>query len=130
MWLMPDLLQTRRALLADDNEELRSAIGQIIASCGFAVSEAGNGRKALQLFDEANGGFDLLLTDISMPEMDGRELIREVRNRDLGIPIIVVTSSDDLQTIREIESHNAEMFHKPVDIPALHACIKRLMIRG
>jgi two-component system sensor histidine kinase and response regulator WspE len=82
----------RRILLAEDSHITRQLVARSLAALGYEVAEAQNGRAALALFEAAAP--DLVLTDIEMPEMDGIELIRRVRQRPTGqrLPIIVLSS--------------------------------------
>jgi len=116
----------RRALLVDDDHAIRLMLGRLIVSFGFDVSYAENGKIALELFDLADGGFDLLITDICMPEMNGNELVREIRKRDENLPIIAITGFADRELIGEILSCNARLFEKPIDFKSLHKHIDSL----
>ena len=115
--------QHRRVLLADDDAEVRKLLAKIMTKKGFDVTDAEDGKRALELYCHAAGGFDLLMTDICMPEMNGCDLIREIRRKDQQLPIIVVTGYADQELINEIESCNATLFEKPIDFPSLFTCI-------
>ena len=86
-------MASRNILVVDDSAMMRQLISMAVRKAvpGVSVSEAVNGREALAQIKA--GHFDLVLTDMQMPEMDGGELIESVR-RDLGkdLPIIVVTT--------------------------------------
>ena len=127
MWLAPNLARMKRALVVDDHHELRALLGEIIASYGYSVSQAENGEKALQLFEQTGGTFELLLTDLHMPEMSGRDLILEVRKRNPALPIIAVTGLATQDTYREIEALGVTLFRKPINFVALNAYIQNLV---
>jgi CheY-like chemotaxis protein len=76
-------------LVVDDESLVRETLGEMAASLGHRVTLADGGRAALALLEE--GEFDLVFTDLSMPEMDGWELAREIRRRRPAQPICVVT---------------------------------------
>lgn len=116
----------RRVLIADDDHLVRKMLGQIIGSIGFEVTYAENGKQALYLFENTDKGFDLLVTDICMPEMKGDELVREVRNRNLRIPIIVITGFTELDMYEELKEKNVSLFKKPFNFTALISCIETL----
>jgi len=118
--------QIRQALIADDDPALRILFRQIIHTFGFDVACAENGRRALEMYKHADGRFDLLVTDIRMPEMNGCELIREIRSRDQKLPIIAVTGFAEPELIREIASYQARLFEKPVNFSDLHSYIDSL----
>jgi len=64
--------KAKRALLADDDPTLRMVLGQLLSLSGFDVTYAENGKIALNMFDNTDNKFDLLVTDICMPEMNGK----------------------------------------------------------
>lgn len=82
-----------RILVVDDNLEMRELIERILRRDGHDVVHAINGRDALSAL--STGAFDLVLTDLFMPEMDGIELIRELAVRSPGTPVVVLSGADD-----------------------------------
>ncbi len=80
-----------RILVADDDPDIRIFLKTSLEEHGYSVVEAENGREALRLFDEA--GPELLILDLSMGELDGFEVCREIRKTS-SIPIIMLTSHD------------------------------------
>ncbi len=85
-----------RVLLAEDNAvNQKLAIG-ILEGMGHRLTVANNGRQALELLDQADQPFDLILMDVQMPEMDGLTATREIRRReansDRHIPIVAMTA--------------------------------------
>ncbi|MEP6621989.1 MAG: response regulator [bacterium] len=66
---------TETVLLVEDAAAVRSVVRQSLVRCGYSVLEASNGREALELAATRNGPIDLLLTDVVMPEMNGKELV-------------------------------------------------------
>ena len=79
---------SRRILLVDDDDILRDASGRVLERAGFHVLTAQDGKKALRILEE--GSVDLVITDLVMPELDGLELIRELR-RGAGPPILAIS---------------------------------------
>jgi len=112
-----------RVLLVDDDAALRMLLAEIITSFGCDVTVADNGKSALALFGQDRGAFDLLITDVCMPEMNGRDLIQAIRRRDEVLPIIVISGYADLQLLDEINSSHAMLLEKPIDFQALESCI-------
>ena len=76
-------------LVVDDNEQLRSTIRRGLTLAGHDVTEAANGRAALALLVGAR--FDLILTDIVMPDMEGLELTRLIRKQDATAKVIAMS---------------------------------------
>jgi CheY-like chemotaxis protein len=75
-----------RILVVDDDEAVRSIVSRMLLATGYDVASACGGRKALDVLDEQMP--DLVVSDIDMPEMDGRALLRELRTRDAQLPVI------------------------------------------
>lgn len=87
----------RRVLAVDDSKTMRGMLSSTLAEAGFDVVEAEDGLKALDAL--ASSRFDLVITDVNMPNLDGVSLIRHVRacGRHIGLPVLVLTteSSDE-----------------------------------
>jgi two-component system chemotaxis response regulator CheY len=86
---------TASILTVDDSPSLRMAIRIALSGAGYAVTEAGDGKEGL---DKAlSAPFDLIVTDLNMPVMDGLTMIREIRKSPAhcGIPIIFLTTESD-----------------------------------
>jgi diguanylate cyclase (GGDEF)-like protein/PAS domain S-box-containing protein len=105
-----------RILIVDDERMNRAILSQIIQRRGFATLEASSGMEALKLIEHEQ--IDLVLLDIVMPEMDGYEVLRQLRQRktESQLPIIIVTASDDSQEIVHAFELGANDFvSKPID---------------
>jgi two-component system KDP operon response regulator KdpE len=76
-------------LVVDDEEVMRTALAVMLRRDGHEVTVSAGVREALASFD--GGGFDVVVTDIMMPEIDGLELIRRLRARSAEIPIIAMS---------------------------------------
>ncbi len=90
--------QQARILVVDDSAVVRAKLGRLLESAGYAVWHAGNGVQAEILLGKS--AFDLLITDLEMPEMDGFQLIAAVRGSIAteNLPIIAITGHDELHT--------------------------------
>lgn len=84
-------------LIVDDSESIREIIQFTLENAGYDVVAASNGKQALEYFDGRD--IKLLLTDLHMPEMDGIELIKNVRNiyNYKHIPILFLTTESQLE---------------------------------
>jgi PAS domain S-box-containing protein len=89
--------QSVRVLLVEDEDVSREVALRVLSRRGHAVTSASNGRQALALWEATSASFDIIVTDISMPEMSGLELTRAVRQREGSsgkrIPIIAMTAN-------------------------------------
>ena len=82
----------KRVLVAEDEQAIREFIVINLKSGGYEVQQAENGRQALQIFDDCGGDFDIALLDIMMPEMDGLELCKKLRERSQQLGIIMLSA--------------------------------------
>jgi len=117
-------------LLAEDSRTTRSLIRSGLERAGYEVQEARDGLEAWELFTQAphNRRFDLLLTDVVMPRMDGLELVQLVRRADPMIPIGVITSNEDKETVKAALNLGVnEFLNKPFERADLVDCVKQLL---
>jgi two-component system chemotaxis response regulator CheY len=86
---------TASILTVDDSASVRMAIRMALSGAGYAVTEAGDGADGLAKLQA--GRFDMVVTDLNMPRMDGLTMIRELRRLPgcAGIPVIFVTTESD-----------------------------------
>ena len=80
-----------KILIVDDDREILGAIDDILASKGYTIFTAGNGIEGLAAVD--NETPDLVITDISMPDMEGIEFIKKLAQRKLHIPVIAMSGN-------------------------------------
>ena len=86
-------------LVIDDEETLRESLGRLLTREGYAVTTAGSGEAGLSLIRER--GFDMIITDIFLPGIDGVELLKKVREKDPEQLIILMTAYGSLETAVE-----------------------------
>lgn len=118
-----------KILLAEDDNEMRAMLTALLRDTGHEVTEATDGRIALQLF--RSQPFDLVLTDLVMPNRDGVELIAAIRRLNAAVPIIAISGgyrTDSLQTIASASAAGAnEILYKPFAIADLTSLIRKLI---
>jgi serine/threonine protein kinase/CheY-like chemotaxis protein len=118
-----------RVLLVDDDGRLRRALRRTLAAAGHAVVEAGSAAEAIQLFDAQD--FDLVLTDVQMPDMDGVELLKRVRERKGDQPVLLISGDPDLKSaLKAVEYGALEYLTKPVQRAKFLASVERALILG
>jgi PAS domain S-box-containing protein len=122
-----------RLLLVDDDHLVRGTVGAELRDRGYDVVEAEGGRAALQLLD-AGERVDLLVTDLSMPGMDGASLILEAQKRRPGLPAVLVTGyAGDGATLAVGEAAPNATFtllRKPTSATELGDLVAALLLRG
>ena len=85
----------KKILVAEDEAAIREFIVINLKRSGYDVTEAADGAEAVRLYDEADGDFDVCLLDIMMPEMDGIEACKELRERSASLGIIILTAKTE-----------------------------------
>jgi signal transduction histidine kinase/ActR/RegA family two-component response regulator len=128
--LQPNLLAQRAVLVVDDSEDTIAMLEQLIEISGANVTTATNGSDALQLVSQQE--FDIILSDISMPEMDGFEFLqrlRQIPGRE-DVPVVAITG---FGRAADIERARAAGFYahltKPLNVDALVEVFQQLRTR-
>ena len=85
-----------RILAVDDQRYFRELVEGLLAEEGFEAQTASSGEEALRLLDQSR--FDVVLTDLVMPGMDGSELLHRIKQRDPDQEVVVVTGVVDVKT--------------------------------
>lgn len=107
-----------KLLYVEDNIKIRESYALLLKRYFSEVIEAGNGQEALELYEEHKP--DILITDINMPELDGLELVRLIRQKDKTIKIIVLSAySDQDKLMKAIPLGLFAYLVKPVQSEAL-----------
>jgi len=113
-----------RILVAEDDDLGRRLIQRILGGFDWDIVVVSDGAQAIDKF--AAERFDVVLTDIFMPKLDGITLLRAIRERDLEVPIIVITGAPDMPSaIAAIELGAFGYLPKPFDIDHLRALLER-----
>jgi len=118
----------RTALVVDDSDIMRQMVAFTLREAQFAVAEAANGRQALEKLDSSS--FDLVITDLNMPVMDGINFIRQARSRPTSryVPILMLTTESQNEKKMEGKSAGATgWIVKPFDPAKLLMVIQRVL---
>ena len=94
-----------RVLVVDDEQLVRDLLVSYLNSLGFVVETAQDGLEGLEKYTE--GDFDLVITDLSMPNMDGIELVKELREADDEAVVLIITGYPTIGTAVEAIKHGA-----------------------
>jgi two-component system, NtrC family, response regulator AtoC len=113
-----------RVLLVDDEPSVRVALKELVQGRGWEPLVARSGAEALELVDRA----DAVVTDFSMPEMDGMELLRAVHERDESLPVILLTAhGSERLAVRAIRAGAYEYVTKPFDVDEMLLALGRAL---
>jgi two-component system cell cycle sensor histidine kinase/response regulator CckA len=107
---------TRYLLFADDDQSVRQAWATLLERQGWAVTTARDGEEAWALFKRGTPRFDLVLTDLSMPKLDGASLAKRIRATESPPPIVLMSgnvSAEDADLL--VRTDFVAVLHKPVD---------------
>ncbi|HWO40308.1 MAG TPA: response regulator [Candidatus Eisenbacteria bacterium] len=118
----------QRILLVEDESITRANIADLLKANGYDVAEARDGAQAVELLTERS--FDLIITDLVMPQMNGFKLIARVRSFDRALPVILITAFLSTQSGEAILGGSAEFIGKPIDPGVLLTAVNRLVSRG
>lgn len=120
-------LENKRLLVVEDDDLSFLYLSQLLSITRSDITREKTGIDALQLFRN-NRHFDLILMDIQLPDMDGKQVTREIRSLDAHIPIIAQTA-DRSPAERELalESGCSELITKPYSMEDLFGIINKLL---
>ena len=104
-----------KILIAEDDSELRQLFSHVLIKNGYSVTGVCNGKEALDALDK--GYYDLIISDIMMPEMDGYELVSSLRTAGYSIPVMMITAKDAFDDMRMgFVSGTDDYMVKPVNV--------------
>ena len=118
-----------RILIAEDDRELRQLFSHVLTKNGYAVKGVSNGKEALDAMD--NDYFDLVITDIMMPVLDGYELVRQLRDIGNITPVLMITAKDAFDDMSQgFVSGTDDYMVKPVNVNEMLLRVKALLRRA
>ncbi|WP_370679866.1 response regulator transcription factor [Comamonas sp. GB3 AK4-5] len=121
-----------RLLLVEDDVMVASGIKLGLADAGYAVDWVGSGERALEVL--ATESFDVAVIDIGLPGIDGLELTRRLRHRDMAsnaMPVLILTARDALQDrVQGLDLGADDYMVKPFELPELLARLRALLRRS
>ncbi|PWC47229.1 response regulator [Azospirillum sp. TSA6c] len=115
-------------LLVDDEDSVRRYLRLVLEEAGCTVVEASDGQEALTRYDEAGGLFDAVVSDVSMPRMNGLELARELESRNQLLPILFLTGYASRETAAGLTAQEGrQIVMKPVAPERLLSALRDLL---
>ena len=88
-----------KILIAEDDQELRQLFIHVLLKNGYTVKGVSNGQEGLDAMDESY--YDLIITDVMMPVMDGFEMVRQLREVGNSTPVLMITAKDTFDDMRQ-----------------------------
>jgi DNA-binding NtrC family response regulator len=115
-----------RILVADDNEMHKNLVTMHLSLAGYDVKSVADGKDAIGLLDREV--FDIVLLDIDMPMVNGKDVLRHIRDHSIKVRPLMTTGADDWQSWNECTQLGAlDYLPKPFDVEDLLESIERAM---
>jgi DNA-binding NtrC family response regulator len=119
-----------RILLIDDDASGRTALRRALTRQGYEVEAHADGAMAMAVL-EGGAEFDLVITDLKMPEMDGLEVLQRVRGLDRELPVILITAFGTIENAVEAMGLGArDYLTKPLSLPEVQAKVEKALEAG
>src|SRR2546429_491461 len=113
-------------LVVDDETKKQRILCMALGKIGYKASTAANGRDALARIDRSD--VDLIITDLKMPEMDGMELLRQLRERGDHTPVIVVTAFGSVDSaVTAMKSGASDYLIRPFELETVELAVERAL---
>lgn len=113
-------------LIVDDEQSYRQLLSLVFQGDGHDIRTASNGREALQMLDQSPA--DIIISDVKMPDMDGIEMLRAVRETQPDLGVVLMTAFASVETAREAFKLGADDFiQKPFDVEELKLIVKKTL---
>lgn len=118
-----------KILIAEDDRELRQLFSHVLISNGYAVTGVSDGQQALDALERDY--FDLIISDIMMPVLDGYALVRQLRDSGCNIPIMMITARDAFDDMRQgFLSGTDDYMIKPINVNEMVLRVEALLRRA
>jgi DNA-binding NtrC family response regulator len=125
--LTPDSkMETKSILIVDDEAEIRSVLLETLSKNGHRILQAGDAQEALNLFEQE--AIDLVITDVKMPGKNGIDLLKSIKKKSLGTPVVLMTGFGSVQNaVEAMKSGALEYLMKPFSLQALEQLIQKAL---
>ena len=116
-----------RLLIIDDNKEILTALTDFLSKKKYDVVSASDGLDALKLLETEQQGFDLIITDLVMPNISGVGLISIIKKKFPDLPVIAITGWGEHPEALATEAQANRVLEKPFDLSELDTVIRELL---
>ena len=118
-----------KILIVEDDRELRQLFSHVLMKNSYTVKGVSNGKEALVAME--NDYFDLIISDIMMPEMDGYEFVRQLRESGITTPVMMITAKDAFDDMRQgFLSGTDDYMVKPINVNEMVLRVGALLRRA
>ncbi len=119
---------TETILLVDDEEFIRTIAKEILESKGYQMMEASHGQEALDIYRARGTEIDLVILDMAMPVMSGRDAFAKLREQDMNVKVILATGYSKETDLKDLMNLGIKGFiEKPYRVDDLAAMIRRVL---
>jgi CheY-like chemotaxis protein len=117
-----------RILVVDDEEDVRNLLSRMLSVVGYEVKEAGTGHEAFNLFLQRP--FDLVLTDLNMPGLDGWGLARRVKGHSPKTPVVLITGEKREHIMNRMAESDVDCaLFKPCTLKEIHYTLQDMLVK-
>lgn len=118
-----------KILIAEDDKELRQLFTHVLRQNGYAVTGVSDGREALNALNDSY--YDMIISDIMMPNMDGYDLVRALRESGSTTPVLMITAKDSFDDMKlGFNSGTDDFMVKPVNVNEMVLRVGALLRRA
>ncbi len=113
-------------LVVDDQESMRMLLQDMLEVIGYQVTLAESGEQALSILQESQ--FDLVLSDLNMPGMDGTALLRMIKSKYAGLPVVIITGYGTFHTEKRVMKEGADGYiSKPCTLAKIQKTLSSIL---
>ena len=119
--------QSPKILIIDDDEHILAKLCYFFNDKGYSVASASDALEGLKLIENDQQGFDLIITDIVMPQLSGISLISIIKKKFPDTPVIAITGLGEYPGVFAIESQADKVLSKPFELSELDKAVNELI---
>jgi CheY-like chemotaxis protein len=115
-----------KILIVDDSKDIRDILSKMLSLMGFEAAVASNGNEALNLF--LTNSFDLVLTDLEMPDLDGWTLALHIKDKSPNTPVVLITGSEKEAVMERLEGSSIDsILFKPFMLEDIQKTVQTML---
>ncbi len=116
-------MRKKRILIVDDEKAIRATMAMALDSVKYEIDVAENGLQAIERLNKIS--YDLIITDYSMPEMDGLEMISIITSKYPNLPVLMITAQESVPDM--LKGKKASFFPKPFKVIELQKRVRGIL---